>query len=1369
MSNQSLLFQLRADSYDVFDGSAKGTPVKVSSNVKSTRGQDGLVFRNGFVQIGRSKPLDELSSFTISATIRPERVDGQRKNILEGQSPAIALYIDGGGQLVGSVHTANGWTRLNSGNTRVQANRVTSVRFTRDAGGKMNLYMDGNEVAEQVDASPIQNVGDKGFVIGAWVDNSNWPFAGTISDVQIRSGVMSDQFIMEKRSAAKRIEDAFKLATGLNRVIVNLLPDESHARLQPIKDILNAAGVSKLSDLDTLQIVSRTVMDRGKVMIASRKSQPIRWADIAKNFAIATRANSKRELLATHLTNRNSNTVLKSMQATTPLEPARSPGALRPTTPVAPLPFRRVVSPLGDGGRIIGLGDATRTSPRLSSRVLRNNPTIRMRLQPGNISELFRSENNTLKIQDADILNRLEAANPAKWPVTSEQTVQLYSLNTIPVDSAVIIAGILDLTDKELLIEPDVTTLYIIAEKIIAGNNAKISWRRPSGTTPARAGNPDLDGRGYSGVQTKPNSRDGLDGEDGRAGQSGISGAPGRHGPNLEIWVKDMSAMPNLDLNGEDGIKAGRGQRGGRGGDGADGHVGKRVWFFGYHCTSDPGDGGDGGDGGNGGRGGKGGNGGNGGSITIGVLDGTLEATVTGNAFRIKNQGGQRGRGGDGGEGGNGGHGGRSGVGETCHDAENGHNGAKGQPGAVGADASHLGFDGEIEFFEFTQEGWDDLLTRPWLNETVPSEVFPGDSIILRGSRFSSNDRVIVGSHTLVPTINADESITVTVPMNIAGGDKPIYVRRQDGTESNRRTVWIKPQLATFSSALAPGTTVTLSGRAFLGGASVLVDGASNPATLSSATQLTFDMPGTGGIGTSGGSVTLQVRNPDGMVSNSRMAQIPRILEIPFRFGSHNLSFSNFRDGVPDWGTYEDTFGTAEVWHELLDPVFGHPILTAAFYGFYHYFLKGETNGGLATGFCTSLASLVADRFWQGHSDTPTIQKGDVHKLLTAVHGKLLSRESLIHFHDQSRDGISRVEQTYREIEVTFLRGCDRNNMPILFFIHSGAIWDEGYIDGLSDSHCVMPYRFMYPVGRPAPQLTADSTSTSTNPHQVELYVWDCNHPNSANCRLVFTDNGGRIDFEYFADSTSPKFSSQDGVTLGMMTNGKYLLSDHDLPFSGPFGLTRFVIDFLLSPADLQITDANNLRTGNFGGQIMAEIPDSHPCYLMKGMYLLPENSALTRRIVGNGTGSYTFNSVLPDGLSLVIENVSTIAGQEDVLSVSSDATQIRFTPGVEKTFSLTLARQVDDQVRALAISGMSGGPASEVDLTVSPELSLLRMGNRGAGKSLGVRAFVIDKVNNTPANREFSNVNVPTMHDLTVAVPDWNNLDVNVQSVSFE
>ncbi len=398
------------------------------------------------------------------------------------------------------------------------------------------------------------------------------------------------------------------------------------------------------------------------------------------------------------------------------------------------------------------------------------------------------------------MLKNLKEKSPELWPKLSE-TAKPMVLRTIPIGTSVIIAHTLDLTDTQLVIEPDVEKLYIIAEKVICGPNAKITWRRPGGATPNRADNPDLNGRGWSGVHTKPNSRDGLDGEDGRSGEAGIGGSFGRNAPALEMWVKEMTNIPTIDLNGEDGIIAGKGQRGGRGGNGADAENGKRIWAFGWHCTSDPGDGGHGGNGASGGRGGDGGRGGNGAGLIIGVLDGTLASTITNNSFRLKNQGGQKGRGGAGGAGGIGGFGGRSGNGETCTSAHDGRNGAQGQPGTQGSDAASPGSDGLIQFFQFDEDAWEEMLTRPFITEINPVQVFPGNIITIRGSRFTNTDRVVIESNVLIPVVNADESISATVPANIAGGTKSVFIRRPDGTESNRIPIQVKPQLEAVSGA----------------------------------------------------------------------------------------------------------------------------------------------------------------------------------------------------------------------------------------------------------------------------------------------------------------------------------------------------------------------------------------------------------------------------------------------------------------------------------------------------------------------------------------------------------------------------------------
>jgi len=1356
MSASVTMFQLVGDRQDLFDGSVHGNALARRGNVRVLPANAGVALDGGFVDLTRTHDLDSLDTFTITATITPKAVGSARQNIVESQVPSIALFVEANGKLIGSVHTAAGWVTVDSGTSTVAGGKEQRVSFARGSDGKTLLEIDGKQVGTGSAPGPIVNVGTAGIRIGCGMDGKNYTFYGTIADVNIRRGIVLDADMAKTRKMATDMTSMLK-AGGLKNVVVSLLPDESHARLQHVKDIMNAANIQTLSDLDTLPIRQMTPLQRGQVLVAPHKGRAvINWGNIAKQFRDADLAN-QRALLATHLINRNSEQFVKTL-------PTRTSGPIIPPRIIASSAIGALASGIPAGAQPLPAAAELSAAPVIQLRTSRAATPI---------SEVIDLKEGRISAVDKNLLGNLLGKTPADWPTTGADGFHVLGLHTIPIDSAVVIAGVLDLTNEQLVVEPNVGTLYIIAEQVICGAGAAITWRRPGGSTPGRADDPDLNGRDFFGVQTKANSRDGLDGGDGLAGTPGIPGASGRNAPNIEMWVKNMTGLPNLDFNGEDGISGGRGQTGGRGGHGGDGHVGERWWLFGWHCSADPGDGGDGGNGGRGGDGGRGGNGGNAGKITIGVLSGTLATTVANQVFKIKNQGGRAAEGGPGGPGGFGGGAGRSGNGETCHSAKDGHAGAQGQPGAVGPHGLANGNDLTVEFMEFTQAAWDDLMTRPWITQISPTNAFPGDTLVIRGSRFTAADRVILAGRSLAPTLRPDQSISVTIPVDIAGGLQPVFVRRADGTESNRVNLEIKPELDPLTGALVQGSPATLKGKAFLSGATVLFNGAVIPATSVTATQIVFNVPGTGGGGSAGGTVTVQVRNPDGFVSNLRSAPLPSVLEIPFRYTQHNLSFGNFTDGKPSWGTYEDTFGTAEVWHELLDPIFGHPVLTAAYFGFYDYFLKGKGHGGLATGFCTSLSSLVADRFWLNKTDTPTVPLDDPLKtMLTGVHGKLLSRQTLLTMHAQGRDGAARIEQTYREIEATFLRGTDRQNQPLLFFIPSGEVWDSGYFDKLSASHCVMPYKFVYPVGRALPVLTPDGSSTISDPDGVELFVWNCNQPTSPLSKLRFHREAGVLQFDFFpgvseGEAADSELASSHGITLGMMRHGDYMLADHDLPFSGPFGLTAFIVDFLLSPADLQVVNADGQKAGNFGGQIFSEIPGSHPCYLMKGMYLLPADAAMTRTIVGTGAGTYNYHSIMPDGTSIQLEGVPTVSGHHDVLGVNLDATQIRFTPAAEKNFALTVTRVVGGQARALSITGVGGGPAHDVDLTVSPDLSLVRLGNRGAARSMVVKAVAVSK-GGQPVNKALAAVGVPDANDLVVSVADWTAVDLHATAIPF-
>lgn len=730
MTAATTLFELVSDNQSLFDGSVNGVSILRTANAKVLPRGGGISLDRGLVEVARHRDLDQLQSFTLEATINPKTVGGARQNIIEAQTPSVAFFVEANGKLIGSVHTAQGWVTVDSGATLVKAGAAQRVTFTRDANGKTELQIDNRSVGTGVAAGAIQNVGTLGFRLGMGMDGQTFPFTGTISSLSVRQGVVTQQTFLLKQQEAQRLEGIVRQAGLIKKISVRLLPDESHARLQHVKDIMNAAGVTTLSDLDTLPVRQRTPLARGQMLIAPRKAatHAVSWADVATQFRVGQVA-TRRELLATHLTNQNSAGVLSKL----------------PPQPIGPVTAPPIVG--GPAATLI-TGAVLRT---LSSSQALLASRLRMTEQPQRTSDLLRVTNNKLTAIDPSLLGKIKAKHPAQWPTTSIASPMVMELHTIPIDSAVVIAGTLDLTEQQLVVEPNVATLYIIAETVICGNNAAITWRRPGGSTPGRADNPDLNGRGFFGVQTKQDSRDGLDGSNGLSGEEGTPGASGRNAPNIELWVKNMTGLPNLDFNGEDGIQGGRGQRGGSGGHGGDGDLGKRIWFFGWHCTSDPGDGGDGGDGGRGGAGGRGGSGANAGSISIGVLTGTLANTVVNKSFKIKNQGGRKAQGGPGGSGGSGGSGGRSGNGETCTSADNGHNGAQGQPGSQGNIGLADGTDAQVTFFEFTQAAWDDLMTRPWITQLTPPEAFPGDTLTVRGSRFTANDRVVLGGSALAP------------------------------------------------------------------------------------------------------------------------------------------------------------------------------------------------------------------------------------------------------------------------------------------------------------------------------------------------------------------------------------------------------------------------------------------------------------------------------------------------------------------------------------------------------------------------------------------------------------------------------------------
>src|SRR5262245_36493898 len=408
MSAATTLFQLVGDPNGMFDGSVNGIAIVKSANAKVLPGDAGIALDKGSVEIARHHDLDNLQSFTIEATITPTTVGGARQNIVEGQSPSIALFLESNSKLVGSIHTAAGWITVDSGNVLVRAGAAQQVTFTRDQSGKNELAIDGKSVGTKTVAGPIQNVGTLGFRVGRGMDGTSFPFSGTVKELSIRQGVVTQQFFALQTQTAQRLEAKVRQAGVIKNISINLMPDASHARLQHVKDIMNAAGVQTLSDLDTLPVKNRTPLSRGQILVAPKKAKAVHvnWADIAKQFR-AGDATIQRNILAAHLTNQNSAAFLKNLptEQLVKAQPALAPAAAAPAGAAgAPL------SPI---------------APRALSR-------LGMPETPLHTSQTLKLVNSKIASIDSGLLQSVTSRKPVEWPTTSIAQAQVMELKTVP-------------------------------------------------------------------------------------------------------------------------------------------------------------------------------------------------------------------------------------------------------------------------------------------------------------------------------------------------------------------------------------------------------------------------------------------------------------------------------------------------------------------------------------------------------------------------------------------------------------------------------------------------------------------------------------------------------------------------------------------------------------------------------------------------------------------------------------------------------------------------------------------------------------------------------------------------------------------------
>ena len=74
-----------------------------------------------------------------------------------------------------------------------------------------------------------------------------------------------------------------------------------------------------------------------------------------------------------------------------------------------------------------------------------------------------------------------------------------------------------------------------------------------------------------------------------------------------------------------------------------------------------------------------------------------------------------------------------------------------------------------------TQEEWDEQLTRPWLFDVTPDAVFPGTTVVFKGSRFTDTDRLVIAGEEVDGTLRADGGMDVVVPEHLNGGRHEVF------------------------------------------------------------------------------------------------------------------------------------------------------------------------------------------------------------------------------------------------------------------------------------------------------------------------------------------------------------------------------------------------------------------------------------------------------------------------------------------------------------------------------------------------------------------------------------------------------------------
>jgi len=823
------------------------------------------------------------------------------------------------------------------------------------------------------------------------------------------------------------------------------------------------------------------------------------------------------------------------------------------------------------------------------------------------------------------------------YPITYAQ------VHSWHLDEAVLVADVLDLRNQIIEIDRrEVSEFWIIARKIIAGENAKITYYPQENPNHGTRGRDGANGISYSSAcQGGHRARRGGDGEN---GAEGGKGADGLDAPNINIFVLEIDSMPDIFAKGQRG---GQGGQGGQGGDGGNGERGRssRTWH-GIYCTRRRGSGGHGGNGGDGGLGGYGGDGGDGATVTIATLQSQMSMVHT-RPFSINIDGGMGGRSGIQGDAGKYGKGGKKGCDDDwiCDDdaGSNGQNGQNGHRRGSRPEGEY-GNSGALSIVPITEDDWNLKLEQPHITRLGHYRFFAGDEVVVYGMHFVEHaTRLYLDGHIIRMQYHPNQTLSFQLPNDIAGGRHQLYVQTSDGDRSNEVEFVVRPYISRVN---IEGEKVLIDGKSFLPDTTLFLDGEVLSVTQQSATHIEGERKEV--IGTyAGGRVRVWVQNRDGHQSNTKILLTSAYLNSGFKPNPNGWAFQNYSQGLGEMSTFTKVFGADEVALQM----FLHPILTPLYYTFFRSFLRNN-------GHCTGLSLRALEAYYRGNltlfSDYPQLTQSLKQKIDIAQ-GRLLSAELLTHYGDQVDEGVVRVEKSLREIEdYLSVTVQDGSHARTLSFIPSGSIFD---VENIKRSHTVVPIKLIYATG-------ARYVGTRRSLDGARLYIYDNNRPNNNNCYLEIKEIDDVVHFSYL----NYKSWGDNPMTLGTGTLKSQLFDDVDLPLN-----IAFVIDILMSPAYLRLEDSEGNLLGYKAGKIHTNSAMGYVCPWSDKIILSKSNQRIKRRILGTGEGHYTFVTQHPNGVGMVLQDIPCTGLTEDFLEISEDYSSVLLKTKESKSIKLSL------------------------------------------------------------------------------------------------